>query len=527
MAFIFSFILSLFSMGIIYYISLPVFAWRFFSTFFFLLIAFLPFIFVFSNDNKKFMFGAVEVVFFIGLIAISFLTTAPMFHSTNYRNLIGQVQTQEYKTSLPPIDIKNAPLVSQHMADQVAQKKLSDIPALGSQFHIGTLTKQNVNGKLYWVAFLEYQGFFQWFQGSGSPGYIKVSATNPSDIELVTKLDGKDLHLSYLESAYFGTDAMRQIYFSGNQSVGITDLSPELDDQGHPYIVATRYLPQVGFSGDDAVGVAILDVQTGQVTNYDLDHIPSWVDRVYPAEFISTQVQDWGIYINGWFNPSNKGQLTISDKIDLVYGEEGQCYFYVGISSVGKDNGIVGFMLINSKNKKTEFFQVSGAAEYVAASSAENVIPEKHYSATNPLPFMVNGQPTYLMALTDSNGIPRAYGMVNIEDYQVLAVGETLGDAYQKYQNNLAKKHGVSITENESLSSLKSVVERIASEIRSGNTLFYLKVKGSDSIFTLNSDLNEEIVITKAGDQVEITYPKCESKIINLVKFDNLNLPTK
>src|SRR5690606_2094023 len=126
-----------------------------------------------------------------------------------------------------------------------------------------------------------------------------------------------------------------------------------------------------------------------------------------------------------------------------------------------KDNGIVGFMLINSKNKKTEFFKISGASEYVAASSAQNFIPEKQYTATNPLPFIVNGQPTYLMALTDSTGIPRAYGMVNIEDYQILAVADTLSDTYQKYQNKLAQKQGIEIIEEDSLDSFDSVVERI------------------------------------------------------------------
>jgi hypothetical protein len=509
------------------YVIMPTWNGAFFDGYFLAFCLSFLGLYVYSEiKGTEINYAVFSFIGFVIFLLITIVNSAPMFHSASYRNLIGQVKSKDFNKSLPPIDIKNAPLVSEHMAIQYAQKKLSDIPALGSQVVLGDFVKQNVKGKLYWVSFLEHSGFFQWNKTGATIGYVKVSASNPEDVELVTSVDNKPLTMKYIDSAYFGNNAYRRIY-SENKNLGISDLSSEIDDDGRPYIVATLYDKTIGFGGADVVGIAILDVQTGEVKNYNLQKdVPAWVDRVYPADLLKSQVDDWGKYVNGWFNPSNQGRLKVSNKVDLVYGEDGNCYFYLGITSVGRDNGIVGFMLVNSRTKETILYHLSGADEDVAARTAEGSMPEKHYTATNPLPFSVDGVPTYILTLTDNNGIPRAYAMIDILQYQTLAVQDTLQNTYQLYLNKLAHGNpGVSISDKkENVVSLKGVVDRISNDMKNGTSIYYMTLKGNEHIFTSTSDISEKLVLSKVGDSVNLSVEKSDQKLFTILKFENNNI---
>lgn len=69
--------------------------------------------------------------------------------------------------------------------------------------------------------------------------------------------------------------------------------------------------------------------------------------------------------------------------------------------------------------------------------AAEGVMPEKRYSATNALPFMVHGEPSYVMALRDGTGLARAYAVVNMRSFNIVATGETLQAAIRLYHQIL------------------------------------------------------------------------------------------
>jgi hypothetical protein len=71
----------------------------------------------------------------------------------------------------------------------------------------------------------------------------------------------------------------------------LTDFSFEIDDQGMPYWVVTKYEKRIGFSGNEAVGVVLVNAQTGAIKNIQLT--PKWVDRIQPINFIENQLNDW------------------------------------------------------------------------------------------------------------------------------------------------------------------------------------------------------------------------------------------
>lgn len=464
------------------------------------------------------------------ILIVPWSLSTPLLRSDAYYRLLGPVPTPEgnFSADLPPIDVHNAPLVSEPMAEQVAQKKLSVIPGMGSTFELGPFAKQKIGEKLYWVTFLQYRGFFQWVGSAGTPGYIRVSATNPEEVALVTEYQGRPLRMRYVDSAYFNESAYRHIYLSGLMNRGITDLTPEVDDSGRPYITATLYDKTIGFSGANATGVALLDVQTGDVKTYDIAHVPAWVDRVQPADFVEEQISDRGRFVHGYWNLNNKDKLKPSGELDIVYGSDGRCYYYSGLTSIGNDNGITGFMLVDSRTKAVKSYRLPGANEEIAQKAAEGAIHEKNYRATDPLPFVINGQPTYLMTLTDSTGIPRDYGMVLIRDGQTVAVDTTLESTLRQYTSKLPGASGFDVNTAVKQVPLTGTVDRISSEVRQGKTIYYITLtEARRHIFTASSDLSEKLVLTKPGDKVKLNYAEGPAVDASMTAFDNLSIPLR
>jgi hypothetical protein len=122
-----------------------------------------------------------------------------------------------------------------------------------------------------------------------------VSATNERDVKLVQTSDGKPIKIKYQPEAYFQSNIERHLYASGYAFVGLADFSFEIDDEGTPFWVVTKYEKKIGFSGNDAVGIILVNAQTGEIKEHSIVTTPSWVDRIQPIDFIEEQLNDWGI----------------------------------------------------------------------------------------------------------------------------------------------------------------------------------------------------------------------------------------
>ena len=519
-------VLSVLLFLVLYYFKNPTLAFDFAGIYAALLVAAIPAVALSGRKLPAAALVFVAVVF----CAVVFLTSAPILHANAYYKMLGKEVPANFHDALPPIDIDQAPLVSQDMALQAMQKRLSEIASLGSQVAVGTPVKQLVRDKLVWVAFLEHSGFFKWFADGATPGYLVVSAHDPADVKLVMELDGKPLKLRYLQSAYFGDYVERHAYLSGNTSVGLTDFEPEIDDDGVPYYVGTVYEHKVGFSGRESSGIITVNAVTGEVRRYKMGSEPAWVDRIQAEEFILEQMQDRGEYVHGYINLNNEGRLRVDGVLDLVYGSDQRPYWVGGMTSKGKNNGLSGFYFVDSRTKTVRWFKVPSVSQATAAHAVENVNPEKHYTATNPLPFLVNGAPTYVMALRDVQGVSRAFGMVDMRNNQVIGVADTLNATLRSYQSKRSTNRVDAEIGTESREvTLKGAVVRIASEFRNSQTMYYITLATDDkilgTIFTGSSDLSEELVLTKPGDKVELSYSDSNTRVVGMSKFHNTDIP--
>ncbi|WP_333658200.1 hypothetical protein, partial [Flavobacterium sp.] len=319
-----------------------------------------------SKPNK--LFGIGILLLLIYLIVIPIITSATIFHTSSYQKLIGEVKNGvKIGNHFEPISIDKLRVVDQKLAYLLGEKIIGSQPALGSQIDLGEFSIQKVNNELYWVAPLLHSGFFKWLNNSeGTPGYVMVSATNERDVRLVQTINNQPIKIKYQPNAYFQSDIHRHVYFNGYATIGLTDFTFEIDESGKPFWVITTYDKKVGFSGDDATGILVVDAQTGEIKQYSISVAPTWVDRIQPTDLIETQLNDWGEYINGYWNFSNVNKLQITEGMSLVYGKDNKSYWYTGLTSVGNDESSVGFVLVDTRTKETTFYKQSGATEYAA-----------------------------------------------------------------------------------------------------------------------------------------------------------------
>ena len=99
-------------------------------------------------------------------------------------------------------------------------------------------------------------------------------------------------------------------FFNGGLFRGLTDYSFELDDEGNPFWVLTSYKNRWLFSLPEASGILLVNATTGEGVHYDLEHIPEWIDRVQPEDFIMQQIQNQGEYVDGFLNFSNQDRCV-------------------------------------------------------------------------------------------------------------------------------------------------------------------------------------------------------------------------
>ncbi|MFT5916869.1 MAG: hypothetical protein ACI81T_003379 [Bacteroidia bacterium] len=482
-----------------------------------------------GNVSKALKIPSILLVLsaFFALI-IPFVTSWSAFRADDYRNLVGEVKIGEsFADDVAPISIDKIRIVDQELAYRLGDKVLGSEPSLGSQAHLGTFRIQKVNGEFVWVAPLIHSGIFKWWNNKeGANGYVVVSATNERDVRLVQKIGETPIKIKYQPGGFAGDFLPRHIYFNGYMTQGFTDYTFEIDDKGMPFWVVSLYDKKVGFGGSDVIGVLTVDAMSGDIKEYSIEEAPIWLDRIQPKKFVQRQLDDWGEFVHGWWNPSNEEKLTTTNGMSLVYDQNDRSYWYTGLTSVGSDQGTVGFLLVDTRTKETTWYKQIGATEQAAMSSAEGKVQEKGYQASFPVTYNINGAPTYVMPLKDRAGLIKMVSMVSVQDYSIVAVGADLNEAVRAYKNELnSSGNEISPTNNSTKFKINSTINRLSTDVKSGNTFYYMTLSGyPHKVFIITSAISDEIPITQAGDSVLVTYDDGKTKTVDIVDFDNLEI---
>lgn len=453
------------------------------------------------------LFFVVFVVFLIGNILSS-----PIVNAEKYKNLI-QVQESDFTEDIEQVRYNTIPLLDKDSAALLGNRKMGSMVDMVSQFEVSTdYTQINYKGTPVRVTPLVYASTIKWLTNhkAGIPAYILIDMATQN-----TECVKLEQAIKYSKSEYFNHNIYRHLRFHYPTYIFDDQIFFEIDDKGTPYWVCPVKKFNIGLFGGQTVGnVVLCNALTGECTDYPVEKVPSWIDKVYSAELLTQLYNYYGMYQHGFFNSllGQKDCLTATNGYNYIAIDD-DVWVYTGVTSVSKDQSNVGFVLMNQRTMETKYYKVEGAIEDSAMSSAEGQVQNLGYQATFPLLLNISDEPTYFMALKDGAGLVKKYAMVNVQKYQWVAIGDTVKDCENVYVKLLAT-NGISNNTNESLyEQAAGTIDAIAPIVIEGNTHYYILLKNSDKLYDVNAtDENLQTIIRyQAGDDIKFTYSADES----------------
>lgn len=490
-------------------------------------------------DEKASAWLAVAKTSAVGAVLVAVIafivwlgTTSGMFHSADYRAFVAEnVADGEWDGDVSAIDPAHLRQVPLEMAKWKGNKALSQAEggSLGSQFAVGEYVVQKVGTELMWVAPLEFQGFAAWEAAEVSPGYVMVSAEDPNR-DPVPVLNRK---MVYVESAYFGANLWRHVVLGTSVFRGLTDPTFEIDEDGNPFYVYTRYELTVGYSGLDPVGALIVNPETGEMNEYALDALPEWVDRVMPEAEAYKRLVWNGEYGRGWWNSVWGGKdiaVPTDYDLSLVWTDDGRACWFTGLTSnKSTDHALMYAVLMDSRTGSVRRYAVEGAADEADVMGAVRsaVSNFSDWVPSPPIPENVYGDLAWVVPVVTTAGVPQRIAIVNANASKV-ALGENVRQALAEYRRKMAEDGGRVVAEDTATEErVVAAVARFAADVRGGNSTYLFTVAGDERVFSATSDVSAELPLTRTGDTVAVGFLETEEAVVPVERFDNLGIAAR
>ncbi|GEM_PF-2360902 len=442
-----------------------------------------------------------------------FVFFQPLFLADNKYDIAdGEEVTEE---DLDPVSEESIPVVPRSYAEYRSDIMMGqlDNPAF---YNLGNTRIQRMDGGLYWVTPIEYDGIFRWIRSDHVPGFIIVSAENPrEDPQLV------EAEMNYVPSAFFHENLERHVRMS-YPDVVMLDTTFELTDEGEPrYIVnyghftEFRRVPEVD-------GVIIVDPQDGSMEQHEVDETPEWVNRIYPPH-IAEQRNTWfGIYkqgiVNRFFGREGLTEPTAWGSDDAVTGvvdENLQLNWFTDhmrLQNEGEEGSrsMVGFTMFDARTGDLRYFRdASGSLNgRTAMDLAERTFRRDDYVAGTPSLYNIYGQYTWVVPLMDRNSVLREIMLVNARDENIYGYGDTKQEAFNAYQLELSSEVDDDVVPGEFTDMVEEtvIVERVYHWDREESVTVRLWLEDQDRIFTLSTNSHPTAVFLEPGDEITVGY---------------------
>lgn len=449
---------------------------------------------------KKLLIVPVALVIVYG---VGMLLSSPILRAGAYRELL-DVQSGDFASDIHEVNYNQIPILDSDSAARLAEREMGSMVDMVSQYEVSPYFNQiNYQGKPVRVTPLQYGDLIKWFtnRSTGVPAYIKIDMTT-QDVDLIKLQEG--IKISPFE--HFGRNLNRYIRFRYPTAM-IRAYNFEINDEGVPYWVCSVEDKTIGlFGGTDIKGAVIINAATGEHAYYDVKDVPTWVDKVYDSSLLVEQYDYYGTLVNGFINSvfGQRGCLKSTEGYNYIALDD-DVWLYTGVTSIGGDESNVGFVLMNSRTKETKYYQISGAKEISAMSSAEGQVQHLNYVATFPILLNIADEPTYFLSLKDNAGLVKKYAMVNIEKYQIVAIGDTVAECEKTYRSLMAGNgiNNVDTSEAQTITGAITMMKDIVSE---GNTFWYLMLEGSDDLFEGKAKEHLEIMKKQVGSTATVEY---------------------
>lgn len=502
--------------GLYYYVTLPAVNIHSSDTWFGLLI-FIVILMVWYAVRKRFtrvtdvkeskvLKSLFTIIVVLGIVyLVGSVISSPIINARKYQKLM-TVEQGAFTEDVEELSFDKIPLLDRDTAVLLGDRKMGSMVDMVSQFEVDDIYSQiNYKDNPVRVSPLRYANLIKWFTNmrDGIPAYIRINMATQN-----TELVKLDQGMKYTTSDHLNRNIYRHLRFAHPTYI-YGELSFEIDEDGVPYWIAPVKKFSIGLFGGETVGKVVLcNAITGKTQTYDVKDVPQWVDRVYSADLLVQLFDYYGTLKHGFLNSvlSQKDCLSTTDGYNYLALDD-DVWMYTGVTSVNGDQSNVGFVLANQRTMETKYYEVEGATESSAMSSAEGQVQNLKYSATFPLLLNISGEPTYFIALKDDAGLVKKYAMVNVQKYQIVAIGDSVSQCEENYLelllSNGVKKEAEDTRE---VQTVTGKITKIAQAVIDGTSHYYLMLDSSEDIYDISVADFLDVVRLETGETVTMEY---------------------
>ena len=482
---------------------------------------------------------AVGLVVVVAIVVNGLIAVGTTWFDPNAKALaaVAHITTEPASAQLPPTDVNHMVLVTHGNAAYLGQQVLAASGRnLGSLYHtdLAGYTLQSVKGHLYWVAPLIYNNVWANLGHWESPGYVAVDAEDPN----ATPALHTGYHMRYLPGALFNQDLVRHVYLSGYTNGDLVDPTLGVDDSWKPYFTISLMQPQRGFLAETVQRVLLVDPQSGAITNDAPGAVPTWVDRIIPAQTVTDYLTWWGKYAHApWLNPSGSNQQmpAVDDvnKPQLVYDTVDSPVWLVPMTSAAStDNSSTGVVLYDTRDRAGRFYPIAGLGvtqnvKTIFKSSPQNI---RDYNPSNVQLYSIYGEPTWVTSFVQPNDYGESFQAVGIVDARHLngadvIIAPSKTEALAEYRQWLAD-HNIQTgaTPTGKPVTVQGRVTRVSAATQNGTTVYYLLLDGQTRIFEAGLALSPKLPLVQPGDTVRLTFLDTGQNVVTLTSFDDANI---
>lgn len=457
------------------------------------------------------------------------------------KNLAKMVPVKESSEKVSQINAEHVIVISPETAYYEMQKMIGTLPN-PSVYKVGelgvTMTK---DGALY-VAPIEVDGFFRALTNKQIPGVMYVSAEKQAEAKII------NMPVSSAESLLFGRDLERTLRKAKPGAV-LFQANTELDDEGNPYYVGTYGHYKYGRKGPVIDGVLLLSFKDGKITDYSKDKVPEWVDEIYPSDVSEAYNSYFGTLAKGLINKvfvksgvhvptewsaatSVEGLQVNSKEVTGVIDADGRMKWFTDHTNTSNaSTTMTGYTLMDMRSGDMIYYKTSG---YINGKGAMNAVDKtlgankSNWTPVQPLFYNMFGTEAWVVPVVNkADGALVKVAIVAAQNSYVV-LEDNKASAIESFKNAIAygkisgssDKNANSIKADEK--TITGKVSRINAVTEDGNTIFYVKLAESETIFMVNKSAGVDIVLTKENDMVDIKYVDIkDNNIVSTTSFKN------
>lgn len=460
-------------------------------------------------------------LFISGLVLTALAFIIPAFTNTNgafqsANSINSSYYRNDKKAKMPAISSNDKEINLLNSTTTVrnwAEMSLNKLTEHPSYYKLDkNVSMQYYHGKLVYLIPLHYtESFLEHLRADYIPGYLIIDATTKNAKPQFIKRK-----MYYSPTHYLNHNVYREMYFDAvNHSNSISnDFTFQIDENATPYYISTEYKKHWAddFANHSEYRTIAVNAVTGKVSYYDASNQPKWLDMCITPEVAEKQLSDYAKYKETSYYAfqffKEQGKKT-STSGNAIVGYHGKIYYVATLQNYNANQKTIdSYVYIDAKTGKLYQYHTRNnvMTPLTACKTAINAINEKGWQARLPLMYRINGIPTWIITITDDDGIFRKYAYVRGDGLATndnVAIGDDAQDALTNY---LALFNGTSKTISGSEAGKQVVNSGIISKIgRFDDNNIRFKLANSAYVYNISTKQSQNAIFLNKGDHIKVT----------------------